>query len=146
MKKLVIALVAAVLVLTSCTSTNPYAGKYTGTFSFITSNTTKNGTVLFTENPLTSNMLLYSIISLSPVNGSSNVYVSNEVSAELITQLLQYIGNQSDIYNTATEQIKNVKIEATFSGNQVNIDMYYEILILELMTTRVSIVKFAGTK
>lgn len=146
MKKIVIALVAAVFALTSCTNTNPYAGKYTGTFSFITSNTTKSGTVLFTENPLTSNMLLYSIISLSPVNGSSNAYVSNEVSAELITQLLQYVGNQNSIYNTATEQIKNVKIEATFSGNQVNVDMFYEILILDLMTTRVSIVKFTGTK
>ena len=73
--------------------------------------------------------------------------MSNENNAELITQLLQYIGNQNNIYNAATEQIKNVRVEVSFSGNTVNMDMFYEVaLISDLLTTRVSIVRFVGTK
>lgn len=146
MKKIIMVLFAAVLLLTSCSKLNSYAGKYTGTFTFVTSSAVKDGSVLFTANPMTGSLILYGVLPLNPMSGSSNVFVSNENNAELITQLLQYIGNQNNIYNATTEQIKNVKVEATFSGNQVNIDMYYEILILELMTTRVSIVKFSGTK
>jgi hypothetical protein len=147
MKKIVIVLFAAVLVLTSCSSTNPNAGKYSGTFTFVTNNITKSGSVRFVSNPLTGGLLLYGVVPINPVSGYSNVYMSNENNAELITQLLQYIGNQSNIYNAATEQIKNVKVEASFSGNTVNLDMFYEIAIIgDLLNTRVSIVKFTGTK
>ena len=145
MKKFVIVLFAAVLVLTSCSSTNPYAGKYTGTYTFVTNNVTKSGSLRMVSNPLTNGLLVYGVVPINPV--SSNVYVSNDNNSELITQLLQQIGNQNNIYNTATEQIKNVKIEATFSGNSVDVDMFYEVaLISNLLQTRVSIVKFTGTK
>lgn len=145
MKNFVIVLFAAVLVLTSCSSTNPYAGKYTGTYTFVTNNVTKSGSLRMVSNPLTNGLLVYGVVPINPV--SSNVYVSNDNNSELITQLLQQIGNQNNIYNTATEQIKNVKIEATFSGNSVDVDMFYEVaLISNLLQTRVSIVKFTGTK
>ena len=146
MKKIIPIIMLAVLALTGCQNQNSFAGKYSGTFTFVTNNVTKDGSVRFVSNPLTGSLLMYGLFPLTPVSGNSNVYMSNENNTELITQLLQYIGNQNNVYNTATEQIKNVKVEATFSGNQVNIDMYYEILILELMTTRISIVKFSGTK
>lgn len=147
MKKIVIALFAAVLILTSCSSTDPNAGKYSGTFTFVTNNVTKSGSVRFVSNPMTGGLLLYGVVPINPVSGYSNIYMSNENNAELITQLLQYIGNQSNIYNAATEQIKNVKVEATFSGNTVSLDMFYEVaLIGDLLNTRVSIVKFVGTK
>lgn len=147
MKKIVIALFAAVLILTSCSSTDPNVGKYSGTFTFVTNNVTKSGSVRFVSNPLTGGLLLYGVVPINPVSGYSNIYMSNENNAELITQLLQYIGNQSNIYNAATEQIKNVKVEATFSGNTVSLDMFYEVaLIGDLLNTRVSIVKFVGTK
>ena len=145
MKKLVIVIFAAVLALTSCNSTNPYAGKYSGTFTFVTNNISKNGNLLLVSNPLTSGLLVYGVVPINPV--SSNVYISNENNAELITQLLQYVGNQNNIYNAATEQIKNVRVEATFEGNTVYLDMFYEVaLISNLLQTRVSIVKFTGTK
>ena len=145
MKKLVIVIFAAVLALTSCNSTNPYAGKYSGTFTFVTNNISKNGNLRLVSNPLTSGLLVYGVVPINPV--SSNVYISNENNAELITQLLQYVGNQNNIYNAATEQIKNVRVEATFEGNTVNLDMFYEVaLIGNLLNTRVSIVKFVGTK
>ena len=145
MKKLVIVILAAVLALTSCNSTNPYAGKYSGTFTFVTDNISKNGNLRLVSNPLTSGLLVYGVVPINPV--SSNVYISNENNAELITQLLQYVGNQNNIYNAATEQIKNVRVEATFEGNTVYLDMFYEVaLISNLLQTRVSIVKFTGTK
>jgi hypothetical protein len=145
MKKLVIVILAAVLALTSCNSTNPYAGKYSGTFTFVTDNISKNGNLRLVSNPLTSGLLVYGVVPINPV--SSNVYISNDNNAELITQLLQYVGNQSNIYNSATEQIKNVRVEATFEGNTVYLDMFYEVaLIGNLLNTRVSIVKFVGTK
>lgn len=145
MKKLVIVIFAAVLALTSCNSTNPYAGKYSGTFTFVTNNISKNGNLRLVSNPLTSGLLVYGVVPINPV--SSNVYISNDNNAELITQLLQYVGNQNNIYNAATEQIKNVRVEATFEGNTVYLDMFYEVaLISNLLQTRVSIVKFTGTK
>lgn len=145
MKKLVIVIFAAVLALTSCNSTNPYAGKYSGTFTFVTDNISKNGNLRLVSNPLTSGLLVYGVVPINPV--SSNVYISNDNNAELITQLLQYVGNQSNIYNSATEQIKNVRVEATFEGNTVYLDMFYEVALIEnLLNTRVSIVKFVGTK
>lgn len=145
MKKFVIIIFAAVLVLTSCSSTNPYAGKYTGTYTFVSNNVTKNGSLRITSNPLTNGLLVYGVVPINPV--SSNVYESNDNNAALVTQLLQQISYQNNIYNTATEQIKNVRIEAVFNGNTVNVDMYYEIaLIGDLLNTRISIVKFVGTK
>ena len=145
MKKIIPIIMLAVLALTGCQNQNPYAGKYSGTFTFVTNNVTKDGTMRLVSNPLTSGLLVYGIVPINPV--SSTVYMSEENNAELIAQLLQYIGSQNNIYNSATEQIKNVKIEASFNGNAVNLDMYYEIALLsDLLTTRVSIVKFAGMK
>ena len=145
MKKIIPIIMLAVVALTGCQNQNSYAGKYSGTFTFVTNNVTKDGSMRLVTNPLTSGLLVYGIVPINPI--SSNVYESNENNAELITQLLQYIGNQNNIYDSATEQIKNVKIEATFNGNTLNMDMYYEVALLNnLITTRVSIVKFVGTK
>lgn len=145
MKKLIPILLVAVLALTGCQNKNPYAGKYSGTYTFVTNNMTKDGTLLMVSNPLTGGLLVYGVIPINP-SGSTNVYVSNPDNAALITQLLQKISFQNNIYNTATEQIKNVKVEATFVGNTVNVDMYYEVALLsDLLNTRISIVKFTGT-
>lgn len=145
MKKIIPIIMLAVLALTGCQNQNSYAGKYSGTFTFVTNNVTKDGSMRLVSNPLTSGLLVYGVVPINPI--SSTVYMSEENNAELITQLLQYIGSQSNIYNSATEQIKNVKIEASFSGNTVNLDMFYEVALLsDLLTTRVSIVRFVGTK
>lgn len=145
MKKFIPIIMVAVLALTGCQNQNPYAGKYSGTFTFVTNNVTKSGSLQLVSNPLTSGLLVYGVVPINPV--SSTVYMSNDNNAELITQLLQIIGNQNNIYNSATEQIKNVKMEASFNGNTVNLDMYYEVALLsDLLTTRVSIVRFVGSK
>ena len=145
MKKLIPIIMMAVIALTGCQNQNPYAGKYSGTYTFVTNNVTKDGNMRLVSNPLTSGLLVYGVVPINPV--SSTVYVSNDNNAELITQLLQQISNQNNIYDAATEQIKNVKMEATFNGNTVNLDMYYEVALLsDLLVTRVSIVRFVGTK
>ncbi|MCR4878272.1 MAG: hypothetical protein K5901_03045 [Bacteroidales bacterium] len=147
MKKLVIVLFAAVMALVSCSSTNPFAGKYSGTYTFVTNNVQKEGGLRMVSNPLTTGLLVYGVIPIDPVGGAGNIYGSNADNSALVTQLLQQIQFQNNIYNAATEQIKNVKVEAVFSGNTVNVDMYYEIaLIGDLLNTRISIVKFVGTK
>ena len=147
MKKIFPVLLVAVLALTACQSTNPYAGKYSGTYTFVTNNVTKEGTLRMVSNPLTTGLLVYGVIPIETVSGYTDTYVSNADNSALVTQLLQEINFQNNIYNTATEQIKNVKVEAVFNGNTMNVDMYYEIaLIGDLLNTRISIVKFVGTK
>lgn len=146
MKKIIPILFVAVLALTGCQNSNPYAGKYSGTYTFVTNNVTKEGNLRMVANPLTTGLLVYGVIPIDPYGGS-NTYVSSADNSALVTQLLQQIQFQNNIYNTATEQIKNVKVEAVFNGNTVNVDMYYEIALLgDLLNTRISIVKFVGTK
>lgn len=146
MKKIIPILFVAVLALAGCQNANPYAGKYSGTYTFVTNNVTKDGNLRMVSNPLTTGLLVYGVIPIDPVNGT-NMYVSNADNSALVAQLLQQIQFQNNIYNTATEQIKNVKVEAVFNGNTVNVDMYYEIALLsDLLSTRISIVKFTGTK
>lgn len=145
MKKILPILLIAVLALTCCSDKNPNAGKYTGTYTFVTNNITTGGSLRLMSNPLTTGLLVYGVIPIEAIG--SNMYASSADNSALVTKLLQQIGNQSNIYNTATEQIKNVKVEATFSGNTVQLDLYYEVaLISDLLQTRISIVKFSGAK
>lgn len=148
MKKLVVIAIAAVLALASCSSTNPYAGKYTGTFTFVSQNVTANGSMRILTNPLTTGLLVYGVIPIESVSGGT-IYASTADNSALVKQVLQIIGSQfqNNIYNTATEQIDNITVEATFSGNTVNMDLYYTVSLLnDVLNTRVSIVRFTGTK
>jgi hypothetical protein len=98
----------------------------------------------FLTNPLTNGLLLYSVI---PLNGvTSERYVSNSGLLEYLDMLLESIGYQNNIYNAATEQIKNVAVTAEFSGNTVHAELQYEIEILGTISTRITIVKFDGAR
>ena len=134
----------AVLAFTACSDKNPYAGKYSGTYTFVTDKLEKSGNMRITSNPLSNGLLIYAVVPVDFVEGTT--YRTNSVNAQMITQLLQLVGNNNNIYNSATEQIKNVAIEAKFSGNTVYVDMYYTLSIMGTELTRVSIVKFVGTK
>jgi len=155
MKKILPILLIAVLALTGCTNKNQYAGTYTGTFSFFkfsttditqnpTSSDNKQGKMQFLTNPLTNGLFLYSVIPLSSVTPEQ--YVSNSGLLDYLDVLLESIGYQNNVYNAATEQIKNIGITADFSGNQVHAELQYEIEILGTVSTRITIVKFDGTK
>jgi hypothetical protein len=149
MKKLVVIAIAAVLALASCSSTNPYAGKYTGTFTFVSQNVTANGSLRILTNPLTTGLLVYGVIPIEPVAGNTTMYASTADNSALVKQVLDIIGSQfqNNIYNAATEQIDNVTVEATFNGNTVNMDLYYTVSLLnDILNTRISIVRFTGTK
>lgn len=152
MKKLIPILLVAVLALTGCSNKNPYAGTYTGTFTFLnfdmlgvqTNSQNKEGKMQFLTNPLTNDLLLYSVIPLSST--SSTQYVSNSAALDYLSILLESIGNTNYIYNSITEQIKNVAITATFNGSNVYVEVQYEIEILGTLNTRITIVKFSGSR
>ena len=144
MKKFIPILLVAVLALTGCSNRNPYAGTYSGTFTFVTDNVTKSGKMQFLTNPLTDGLFLYSVIPLNAA--SSTHYVSNSDMLDYVTVLLESIGNTNHIYNTATEQIKNVAIDVEFNGSNVYAEVTYEIAILGTLNTRITIVKFSGVK
>ena len=155
MKKILPILLVAVLALTGCQNKNQYAGTYSGNFTFFKFNTmditqqaansdNKQGKMLFVTNPLTNGLFLYSVVPLSPV--SPEQYVSNSGLLDYLDVLLQSIGYQNSIYNAATEQIKNIGITVNFSGNNVHAELQYEIEILGTVNTRITIVKFDGTK
>ena len=154
MKKILPILLIAVLALTGCQNKNPYAGKYSGTFTFFkfstmdytqtpTSTDNKGGTMQFLTNPLTNGLLLYSVI---PLTGRGDHYVTNNTLLEYLDMLLDNIGYKNNIYDATSEQIKNVGITVDFSGNTVHAELQYQIEILGTINTRITIVKFDGTK
>ncbi len=155
MKKILPILLVAVLALTGCQNKNQYAGTYSGNFTFFKFNTmditqqaansdNKQGKMLFVTNPLTNGLFLYSVVPLNSVTPEQ--YVSNSGLLDYLDVLLQSIGYQNSIYNAATEQIKNIGITVNFSGNTVHAELQYEIEILGTVNTRITIVKFDGTK
>lgn len=144
MKKVLPIIMIALLALTSCSNKNPYAGVYSGTFTFVTDNVTKDGKMQFLTNPLTNGLFLYSVVPLS--QASSTHYVSNSQMLDVISALLENIGYTNHIYDTAKEQIKNVAIDVNFDGNNVYAELLYEIEILGSLDTRITIVKFQGVK
>ena len=155
MKKIIPILLVAVLALTGCQNKNQYAGTYSGTFTFFkfstadisqgaTSSDNKTGKMQFLTNPLTNGLLLYSVIPLNAVTPEQ--YVSNSGLLDYLDILLESIGYQNNIYNAATEQIKNVGVTVAFSGNTVHAELQYEIQILGTINTRITIVKFDGVR
>lgn len=155
MKKIIPIIMLAVIALTGCQNKNPYAGTYTGTFTFFkfattditqqaTSSDNKQGKMQFLNNPLTEGLFLYSVIPLTRVTPEH--YVSNSNMLEYLDLLLDNIGYQNNIYNSTVEQIKNVAITVDFSGNSVHAELQYEIEILGTITTRITIVKFDGIR
>ncbi len=155
MKKILPILLIAVLALTGCTNKNPYAGTYTGNFKFFKFSTSeiipnatptdsKSGKMQFLTNPLTNGLFLYSVIPLNSI--TSERYVSNSGMLEYLDMLLESIGYQNNIYNAASEQIKNVGVTVDFSGNSVHAELQYEIEILGTINTRITIVEFDGVR
>ena len=156
MKKIIPILLVAVLALTGCTTKNQYAGTYTGNFKFFKFNTTditqtpsssdsKTGKMQFLTNPLTNGLFLYSVIPLNSVTPEQ--YVSNSGMLDYLDLLLDNIGYQNNVYNSATEYIKNIGITVVFNGNSVHAEVQYEIALLGgVLTSRITIVEFDGTR
>ncbi|MCQ2283987.1 MAG: hypothetical protein MJZ57_03690 [Bacteroidales bacterium] len=148
MKKLFPILMVLVLGLAACSNGNgsQYAGKYVGTFKFIKDSTTKQGSVRITNNPLSQDgVLLYAVLPLN--NVSTGKYSASSENVEYMSQILQSIFGSSNYIDTATEQVKNIKVDATFEGNTLNMVVYYEVQMLSgLVNSEIRIVEFTGTK
>ncbi len=149
MKKLFPIFLLLVLGFSACTSGEgaQYAGKYKGTFTFIKQNgKTKDGTVAISNNPLSQNgVLLYYCLPLNYV--SAGVYQTTSENVEYISQVLSSIVGESSYIDTATETVKDITVEASFSGSTLTMSVYYTVALLnDLLNTRVEIITFTGTK
>lgn len=122
-----------------------FAGKYSGTFTFVRDNYTKDGTVLITNNPLSANgILMYACLPLEAT--TPNVYEASSENVEYITQVLESMAGSHNYIDSASEQVKNIKVKATFTDNKLDLVVAYEVQILGIATTDIRIVEFTGTK
>lgn len=147
MKRLFPIFLLIVLGFAACTTGegSKYAGKYAGTFTFIKDGHTKDGTVRITNNPLSQNgVLLYACLPLEYV--STGVYRANSDNVEYMKTILEAIVGGSNYIDASTEAVKNIKVETLFSGNYMEMTVWYEIQILGTLTTRVEIITFTGSK
>lgn len=147
MKRLFPIFLLLVLGFSACTTGegSKYAGKYTGTFTFIKDNHTKDGSVRITNNPLSTNgVLLYACLPLDYV--STGVYKANSNNVEYMKTILESIIGNSNYIDTATEQVKKITVETVFQGDYMEMTVYYTIEILQTLQTRVEIINFSGTR
>ena len=147
MKKLFPIFLLLVLGFSACTQGegSKYAGKYAGTFTFIKDSHTKDGKVLITNNPLSPNgVLLYACLPLDYV--STGVYKASSNNVEYMKTILESIIGGNNYIDTATETVKNISVDATFSGDYMEMTVYYTVEILSTLQTRVEIITFTGTK
>jgi len=117
-----------------------------GTFKFISNNTTKDGSVRLTQNPLSTNgLLLYACLPLDYY--TEGVYKANSNNVEYMTTILESIAGASNYIDTASEQIQNIEVVATVSGNSLNLVIQYKVALLsDALNTYIKIIEFDGTK
>ncbi|MBQ6070876.1 MAG: hypothetical protein IKQ75_07090 [Bacteroidales bacterium] len=147
MKRLFPIFLLIVLGFSACTTGegSKYAGKYTGTFTFIKDGHTKDGSVRITNNPLSQNgVLLYACLPLEYV--STGVYKANSDNVEYMKTILEAIVGGSNYIDATSEVVKNIQVETMFSGNYMEMTVYYTIQILSTLQTRVEIINFSGTR
>jgi len=147
MKRLFPILLMIVIGFTACSGEgSQYAGKYTGTFTILKDNTTKSGSVRITNNPVSTNgILLYGVLPLEYT--STSVYEASSENVEYITQVLSSMVGSNNFIDSASEQVKNIKVKATFSGNDLNLYVAYEVELLSgLANTEIRIIEFDGSK
>lgn len=149
MKKVFPLFLLLVLGLAACTNGEgaKYAGKYSGTFTFIKQDgKTKDGTVTISNNPLSQNgILLYYCLPLE--NVSTGVYKTKSENVDYITNVLTSIIGESNYIDTSSEVVKDITVECTFSGDRLDMTVYYTVALLnDLLQTRVEIIKFSGTR
>lgn len=148
MKRLFPIFLLIVLGFSACTTGegSKYAGKYIGTFTFIKDSTTREGSVNISNNPLSQNgVLLYYCLPLDYV--TTGVYAANSDNLEYMKTILNaMIGENNTYVNTSTEVLKNIKVETVFSGNSMDMTVYYTIQLIATLETRVEIIKFSGNK
>jgi hypothetical protein len=146
MKKIVIlsvvALIAMSFVACSGDEVKKYKGTYEGTYTFQKDGKTKPGKVPVIVNPAKENSLMvYDVLNLD--NVSEGVYASTSENADIMLNIIQTLGVD---LGAAGEQIKKVAIKATFSGDRLDMNISYEVSVLDIATVQLRVVDFTGTK
>ena len=147
MKKLFPLFLILALAFVGCEGTgSQYAGKYTGTFTIIKNNTTKQGSVRITNNPVSTNgVLLYAVLPLEYT--MTNTYEATSENVDYITQVLAAMVGENNFIDTASEKVKNIRVKCTFTGTELYMYVAYEVQLLSgLMNTEIRIIEFTGSK
>ena len=147
MKKLFPLFLILALAFVGCEGTgSQYAGKYTGTFTIIKNNTTKQGSVRITNTPVSTNgVLLYAVLPLEYT--MTNTYEATSENVDYITQVLAAMVGENNFIDTASEKVKNIRVKCTFTGNELYMYVAYEVQFLNgLMNTEIRIIEFTGSK
>ena len=147
MKKLFPLFLILALALTGCDGGgSQFAGKYSGTFTIIKNNTTKQGSVRITNNPVSTNgVLLYGVLPLEYT--MTNTYEATSENVDYITQVLASMVGENNFIDTASEKVKNIRVKCTFTGNELYMYVAYEVQFLNgLMNTEIRIIEFTGSK
>lgn len=140
---------ALIAILASCSSgeSAQYAGKYSGTYTFISENRTKEGTIVITSNPLVDNgILVYGVLPLNYY--TSGVYKSDDSNGEVIASVLSAIGVGENTTEGVEENVKSMTTTATFDGSSIELEVKYEVELVSSLgiNTEIRIVEFDGTK
>ena len=147
MKKLFPLFLILALAFVGCEGTgSQYAGKYTGTFTIIKNNTTKQGSVRITNNPVSTNgVLLYAVLPLEYT--MTNTYEATSENVDYITQVLAAMVGENNFIDTASEKVKNIRVKCTFTGTELYMYVAYEVQLLSgLMNTELRIIEVTGSK
>ena len=101
--------------------------------------------ILIVDGLIQNGVLLYYCLPLDYV--STGVYQTRSENVEYIAQVLSSIIGESNYIDTTTEVVKDITVECTFSGNTLNMSVYYTIALLsDLLQTRVEIITFTGVR
>ena len=121
MKKLTLlgCIVVAMIVVSGCKSSNPYAGTYVGTLSSTVGNVNKeNLKMIFTAGVIDeTNLNLYGL----PLTKLSEEKYKAE--GELVVKIIQLVSS-----STTLDQIKDATFVFEFSDGAVKMDARYEVL------------------
>ena len=157
MKKVILMLFAMALAFCGCKDDSyesaNYVGNYSGTFTILkqnfdendnptnTSTSTKSGKMIFTQNPINKENLLWYGIEM--LNTSSGVYETSPNSAT--SELIAAAANLINIGDYTDKTIEKMRVKATFNGSAVEMKIYYTAIVLG-MEMDVVIATFNGTK
>ncbi|MEG1556511.1 MAG: hypothetical protein RR356_07295 [Bacteroidales bacterium] len=150
MKKLGILFTVVMFILVACnkdSASYKYQGTYSGTYSLLYENKTKNGKVIIAQNPVSENgLLIYGVLPLDYV--STGVYQKKCSDNSIMSTVLNAIGVASETTSTVEEKIKNMVIDATMDGTTLKLTLSYTVELISGLNveTKVKVVEFNGTK
>lgn len=125
MKKVILLLCVVALCFTGCKKdeTNPYVGKYKGTFTTVGENTTTKESTVRISAGIGTNLLLEYVIDMKKLDeGRYECDGSNSFTAAMLSTVLSLCGLNNEYFDGTVEKIT---VDARFSGDNLNMTIDY---------------------